>query len=90
MREKAYVKSPSRFDPVKHFGGRQDAINVPETDLVTTLIVLLQQQYTSIGIIILVDGAMLYSDNCVIQYQTNKEVEEHFCLHSVRIRDWAC
>jgi len=73
----------------KHFGGRQNAINVPETDLVTIVIVLLQQQYTSIGIIILVDGAMSYSDNCVIQYQTNKEVEEHFCLHSVRIRNWA-
>jgi len=73
----------------KHSGGRQNAINVPETDLVTIVIVLLQQQYTSIGIIILVDGAMSYSDNCVIQYQTNEEVEEHFCLHSVRIRNWA-
>jgi len=73
----------------KHSGGRQNAINVPETDLVTIVIVLLQQQYTSIGIIILVDGAISYSDNYVIQYQTNKEVEEHFCLHSVRIRNWA-
>jgi len=29
------------------------------------------------------------ADNYVVQYQTNKEVEEHLCSHSVRIRDWA-